>query len=170
MTFGRYHLRPIDIKVREGYQTSPATAQAYAAMRIQFWTHPGAFPSVFEPKVPIVNSSCTVPHVSLVSLLTLTTCFAGINAVNLTQCGQRLQAAQEGTLNTTSGMSPAPVLSLSYAECIIECGGGLGMSVGMHSHRALEHGSFHGSPWGSKSHLERNVCGISMLCCLPQNP
>ena len=95
-------------------------------MRIQFWTHPGAFSSVFEPKVPIVNSSCTVPHVSLVSLLTLTTCFAGINAVNLTQCGQRLQAAQEGTLNTTSGMSPAPVLSLSYAECIIECGGGLG--------------------------------------------
>ena len=52
-------------------------------------------------------------------------CFAGAHAVNLKQCDERLQAAMDST-NTTNGTTPAQVLSLSYEECVTECGGGLG--------------------------------------------
>ncbi|KAF9790972.1 hypothetical protein BJ322DRAFT_419122 [Thelephora terrestris] len=73
------------------------------------------------------NRLCTrLARVPLISVLALMVCFDGVNAVNLQKCGARLQAAQGGALNTTSNTSPAPVLRLSYEECIVKCGGGVG--------------------------------------------
>ena len=65
----------------------------------------------------------TTARISLASILVLALCFAGVEAVNLKQCGNILQAAQQ---NATNGTSPAPVLRLSYEECVVKCGGGIG--------------------------------------------
>jgi hypothetical protein len=100
--------------------------QACTVMGNRLCTRLGLSPSVLEPKILVVNRNCTTARVPLISVLALMVCFDGVNAVNLQKCGARLQAAQGGALNTTSNTSPAPVLRLSYEECIVECGGGVG--------------------------------------------
>jgi len=49
-----------------------------------------------------------------------------VNAANLVKCGARLQAAQQGAWNATNSTSPAPILQLTYEQCVAECGGGIG--------------------------------------------
>ena len=46
--------------------------------------------------------------------------------MNLARCGAKIKAAQEGAWNATNGTSPAPAFPLSYEQCLIECGGGVG--------------------------------------------
>lgn len=60
------------------------------------------------------------------AFLMVTACFVGANAVNLVECGGRLQAARERSWNAANGTSPAPVLRLSRQECMAECGAGIG--------------------------------------------
>lgn len=68
----------------------------------------------------------TIVRSLLVALLLFIVCFTGVNAVDLIECGKRLQAAREGSWNATNGTSPAPVLRLSRQECFAECGAGIG--------------------------------------------
>ena len=47
-------------------------------------------------------------------------------AVDLDQCGARLQGQQNTTQNTTDAQGSPPTLRVSYEQCLVECGGGLG--------------------------------------------
>jgi len=49
-----------------------------------------------------------------------------VHAVNLKACGARLQKQQNIAWNTTYETEPPPPLRLSYDQCLVECGGGMG--------------------------------------------
>ena len=93
-------------------------------MGIQLWTCSGSSLSTFEPKALTINGDRTTAPVQLVFLFAFIVYFVEVDAVNLKQCGAGLQATR-GTQDGPN-TSPAPVLHLSYEECVAECGGGLG--------------------------------------------
>jgi len=74
----------------------------------------------------VINGGHTIARASLVFLLVFMRCLATVDATNLRECGTRLQAAQEDAWNATNSTSLAPVLHLSYEQCVAECGGGIG--------------------------------------------
>ena len=74
----------------------------------------------------MVNGGYTIARILLAFLFVSTVCLSGVDAANLGKCGARLQAAQQGAWNATNSTSPAPVLRLTYEECVAECGGGIG--------------------------------------------
>ena len=47
-------------------------------------------------------------------------------AVDLQACGARLQEQQDASWNATNNTGTPPQLSLSYEQCLAECGSGLG--------------------------------------------
>ena len=49
-----------------------------------------------------------------------------VDAVNLKACGARLQKQQNAAWNTTYDMESPPPLRLSYEQCLVECGPGVG--------------------------------------------
>ena len=94
------------------------------AMGLQPWTRSGLSWSTSEPKTQMINGRYTIARILF--LLVFTGCLTGVDAVNLRNCGARLQAAQQGTWNATNSTSPPPALRLTYEECVVECGGGIG--------------------------------------------
>jgi len=68
-------------------------------------------------------SSCTASFVILFLLATLP---LGAHTVKLTECGNRLRAAQAAALNGTHPLDPLPPLNVTYEQCLAECGEGLG--------------------------------------------
>ena len=61
----------------------------------------------------------------LVILLVVST--SRVDAVRLAQCGARLAEQQAAEWNATHGPTePPPPFSLSYDQCLVECGAGLG--------------------------------------------
>ena len=47
-------------------------------------------------------------------------------AADLAACGVRLRAQQNTTQNATNTTEPPPVFTISYEQCLTECGSGLG--------------------------------------------
>ena len=62
--------------------------------------------------------------VTLLVALQFVAHFSCVDAVNLRECGTRLQDQLEAAAGNTSGNPP--VLLLSYEECLVECGSGIG--------------------------------------------
>ena len=62
-----------------------------------------------------------------IGLLTiLATCTLVVHAVKINECGTRLKEAQDTAWNATHSSIPPPPLQLSYEQCLVECGEGLG--------------------------------------------
>lgn len=64
--------------------------------------------------------------VTLLIVLEFVAYFPRVDAVDLTACGARLQGQQDAAWNATNQTGPPPTLSLSYEQCLVECGGGMG--------------------------------------------
>ena len=106
-------------------KTRPNQPPPSAAMRTQR-AHPGSSPPVLEPKSLGINPDYAVAHRALISSLVLMALFASVGAVDLPRCGTRLKAEQQRIWNATNGTSPPPGLNLTYQECLVECGRGIG--------------------------------------------
>lgn len=52
--------------------------------------------------------------------------FPSVDAVDLRACGARLQEQQNTTWNATYHTESPPILRLSYDNCLVECGTGMG--------------------------------------------
>ena len=52
--------------------------------------------------------------------------FPRAGAVDLKACGATLQEQQNEAWNGTNQMEPPPDLSISYEQCLTECGAGMG--------------------------------------------
>jgi len=61
-----------------------------------------------------------------ISLLIVFRFMALVDAVNMTACGARLQKQLNATWNATYEMESPPPLRLSYEQCLVECGPGMG--------------------------------------------
>ena len=94
-------------------------------MRIQPWTRSGLSCAFLEPKTPTINGRFTIARISLAFLVFMGG-LAGVDAVNLAECGKTLKNAQQGAWNATNSTSPPPTLNLTYEQCVVECGGGIG--------------------------------------------
>ena len=60
------------------------------------------------------------------AFLPLATCPLVVCAVKINQCGERLREAQDAVWNATHPSVPPPPFQLSYEQCLVECGEGLG--------------------------------------------
>lgn len=109
-----------------GSSTSLATSRTYAAMGIQPRTRSGLSRSILVPETSMTKGGSTTARILLILFLVSLECLTSVGAANLIQCGERLRDAQQGALNATNSTSPPPLLHLSYAECVAECGGGTG--------------------------------------------
>ena len=94
-------------------------------MRIQPWTSSGSSCSFLEPKTPTVNGRFTIAWISLAFLVFMGS-LAGVDAVNLAECGKTLKDAQQDAWNETNSTSSPPTLHLTYEQCVVACGGGIG--------------------------------------------
>ncbi|KAF9649011.1 hypothetical protein BDM02DRAFT_3114536 [Thelephora ganbajun] len=64
-------------------------------------------------------------RVNLTTLLLLLACPMVVHAVKMDECGARLKEAQAVAWNATHSSVPPP-LQITYEQCLVECGGGLG--------------------------------------------
>ena len=64
--------------------------------------------------------------VTLLLALKFATHFPCVGAVDLKACGDRLQEQQGATWNATHPTEPPPPFSLTYEQCLVECGAGVG--------------------------------------------
>ena len=62
----------------------------------------------------------------LLVVFQLITHFACAEAVNLDACGTTLQRKLQNATQSTTNITAPPDLSVSYHQCVAECGGGLG--------------------------------------------
>ena len=63
---------------------------------------------------------------TLLVVFQLVTRFPYIGAIHLEACGTRLQEQQDAAWNVTHHAEPPPPLRLSYEQCLVECGTGMG--------------------------------------------
>jgi hypothetical protein len=64
--------------------------------------------------------------VTLLLALKFATHFPCVDAIDLKACGDRLQEQQGATWNATHPTEPPPPFSLTYEQCLMECGAGVG--------------------------------------------
>ena len=62
----------------------------------------------------------------VIIILHLTAHFPSVQAVNLKECGARLRGQQDVARNTTNTTGLPSALVISYQQCLIECGTGMG--------------------------------------------
>lgn len=68
-----------------------------------------------------------MPHaVVLATLFLLVTCPLVARAVNVDVCGDRVRATRAAAWNATHSSVPPPPLQITYEQCLVECGEGLG--------------------------------------------
>ena len=64
--------------------------------------------------------------VGLLSLFVLGACMTFVRAVDMSVCGDRLREAHAAAWNASHPSIPPPPLEVTYQQCLVECGGGLG--------------------------------------------
>ena len=75
---------------------------------------------------PIVDDVLFFFFPTATSLLIVFRLVTFVDAVNLKECGARLQRQQNATWNTVYEPEYPPPLRLSYEQCLVECGAGIG--------------------------------------------
>ena len=106
--------------------TPSPVSETCTIMGIRPRTRSGSSWLNLESTASTTNRGPTIARVLLAYLVVSLGYLTSVGAVNLRQCGIRLQGLQEGAWNATNSTSPAPLLHLSYGECLTECGGGTG--------------------------------------------
>ena len=79
---------------------------------------------MLNPSLKFYHSSPTT--VALLMILQFTAQIPCADAVDLTACGARMQEQQNAARNTTNTTELPLELRISYEECLVECGTGMG--------------------------------------------